>query len=96
VAEWEGLGSAMRNYAVLYKTEADPEGRLWPVGPFPDRNLALDIFNNSTARQKNIGPFTFEETSEFLPHYNLVEREPPNGPEILYPLYKALTKSFVV
>jgi hypothetical protein len=61
----------MPNYSVLYKTEADPDGRLWPVGPFSDRNLALQTFNNSTARQENIGPFTFEETSDFLPHYNL-------------------------
>ena len=78
----------MPNYSVLYKTEADPDGRLWPVGPFPDRNHALDIFNNSTARQENIGPFTFEETSDFLPPYNLVERETRNGPEIMFPLYK--------
>jgi hypothetical protein len=61
---------------------------LWPVGPFPDRNLALDHFNNSTARQEEIGPFTFEETSDFLPHYNLVEQDPPNGPETLHPLYQ--------
>jgi hypothetical protein len=73
---------------VLYKTEADPDGRLWPVGPFPDRNRALDHFNNTTAKQGNIGPFTFEETSAFLPLYNLVEQEPPNGPETLYPLYE--------
>jgi hypothetical protein len=78
----------MPNYTVLYKTEADPDGRLWPVGPFPDRNLALDHFNNTTATQGNIGPFTFEETSAFLPLYNLIEQEPPNGPETLYPLYE--------
>ena len=78
----------MPNYSVLYKTEADPDGRLWPVGPFPDRNLALEIFNNSTARQEHIGPLTFEETGDFLPHYNLVEQEPPNGAEIMYPLYE--------
>jgi hypothetical protein len=76
------------NYSVLYKTEADPDGRLWAVGPFPDRNLALEIFNNSIARHEHIGPFTFEETSEFLPQYNLVEQDPPNGPETLYPLYQ--------
>lgn len=65
----------MPNYAVLYKTEADHDGRLWPVGRFPDRNHALDILNNSTAKVDKIGPFTF------------VEQETPNGPEILYPLY---------
>jgi hypothetical protein len=59
--------NSVPNYAVLYKTEADPDGRLWPVGPFPDRNFALDIFNNSTGREQNIGPFTFEETSDYLP-----------------------------
>jgi hypothetical protein len=73
------------NYAVLYKTEADPDGRLWPVGPFPDRNLALDHFNNNTARQEKIGPFTFEETSDFLPHYNLVEQDPPQRPGNIAP-----------
>lgn len=77
----------MPNYAVLYKTEADHDGRLWPVGRFPDRNHALDILNNSTAKVDKIGPFTFEETGDFLPYYNLVEQETPNGPEILYPLY---------
>jgi hypothetical protein len=78
----------MPNYAVLYKTEADPDGRLWPVGHFPDRNRALDHFNTSTARQEKIDPFTFEETSDFLPHYNLVEQDPPNGLETLHPLYQ--------
>jgi hypothetical protein len=77
----------MPNYSVLYKTEADPDGRLWPVGSFPDRNHALAIFNNSSARQENIGPFSFEETSDLLALYNLVEQDPPNGPEVLYPLY---------
>jgi hypothetical protein len=72
----------------LYKTEADPDGRLWPIGPFPDRNHALDIFNISTARQEQIGPFTFEEIGDFLPPYNLVEQDPPNGAEVLYPLYQ--------
>jgi hypothetical protein len=80
-------GTVMPNYSVLYKTEADADGRLWPIGPLPDRNLALEIFNNGTARQENTGPFTFEETSTFLPLYNLVEQDPPNGPQILYPLY---------
>jgi hypothetical protein len=78
----------MPNYTVLYKTKADPDGRSWAVGRFPDRNLALDHFNNGTARQEKIGPFTLEETSDFLPHYNLVEREPPSGPDTLYPLYQ--------
>lgn len=77
----------MPNYSVLYKTEADPDGRLWPIGPLPDRSHALDIFNSSVAKHENIGPFTFEETSDFLPRYNLVEQDLPNSPEILYPLY---------
>jgi hypothetical protein len=77
----------MPNYSVLYKTEADIDGRLWPIGTFPDRDHALAIFNSGTARQETIGPFTFEETSDFLPPYNLVEQDPPNSPEILHPLY---------
>jgi hypothetical protein len=66
----------MRNYSVLYKTEADQDGRLWPLGPFPDRNHALDIFNSSVAKQENIGPFTFDETSDFLPHYSAYGARP--------------------
>jgi hypothetical protein len=81
-------GTVMPNYSVLYKTEADTDGRLWPIGPFPGRDDALAVFNNGTARQEKIGPFTFEETSDFLLHYNLVEQDPPNGPETLYPLYE--------
>jgi hypothetical protein len=79
----------MPNYSVLYKTEADPDGRLWLVGPFPNANLALDIFNNSTARQENIGPFTLQETpGDFHPQYTLVELDPSTGAETLYALYK--------
>ena len=76
-------------YKVLYKTEADDDGRLWPLGPMPDRDHALAIFNRTTARQEEMGKFTFDETSPFLPRYSLVEQEVPNGPEAMFPLYKA-------
>jgi hypothetical protein len=78
----------MPYFKALYKTEADPDGRLWPIGPLPDRDHALEIFNSIVSKEK-IGPFTFKETSDFLPYYNLLEQETPNGPEIMFPLYKS-------
>jgi hypothetical protein len=77
----------MPYYKVLYKTEADPDGRLWPIGPLPDRDHALAIFNSTVSSEK-IGPFTFEETSAFLPYYHLVEQEILNGPEVMFALYE--------
>jgi len=81
--------SAVRYYKVRYKTDADPDGRMWPLGPIPDRDQALAIFNNVDARKQNLGRFTFEETNPFIPDYHLVEKEWLNGPEVMYPLYKA-------
>lgn len=87
---WIGgrLQLKMPNYGVQYKTSADDDGRFWPIGPAPDRDQALSIFNAVDARKEGIGPFTFEETSPFLPDYNLVERMGTFGPDVMYPLYK--------
>jgi hypothetical protein len=78
----------MPNYGVQYKTSADDDGRFWPIGPVPDRDQALGIFNAVYAKKEGIGPFTFEETSNFLPDYNLVERIGPLASDVMYPLYK--------
>jgi len=77
----------MPYYKVCYKTDADPDGRLWPLGPLPNRDYALGIFS-ADAKKEGIGPFTFDETSPFLPHYHLVEQEMLNGPEVMFPLYE--------
>jgi hypothetical protein len=78
----------MPYYKVRCKTDADPDGRLWPLGQFSNRDEALGTFN-SDARKEGIGPLTFDETSPFLPHHHLVEQEMLNGPEVMFPLYKA-------
>jgi hypothetical protein len=62
---------------------------LWLLGPSRDRDAALAIFNSIDARKEGIGPFTFDETIPFIPDYHLVEQQWPNGPEVMFPLYKA-------
>jgi hypothetical protein len=63
---------AMPIFSVMYKTEADHDGRLWPVGPFPDRDAALVHFNATVARTEGLGTFTFEVTSPFHPDYSMI------------------------
>jgi hypothetical protein len=48
----------MPYYKVIYKNDADNDGKTWPLGPVPDAYVALAIFNNTYAKEKNIGPFT--------------------------------------
>lgn len=66
-------------YKVHYRTDADPDGRLWSLGPLPNRDHALGTFNSAYAKKEGIGPFTFDETSPFLADYHLVEQEMLNG-----------------
>ncbi len=80
----------MAYYKVLFKTDADADGRLFALGPLPDRDHALVFFNSSDAREEGIGTFTFDETEPFIPDYHLVEQEVLNGPSVMYPLYKAV------
>lgn len=79
----------MPYYKVHYKTDADEDGKSWPLGPIPNCDEALHIFNAAYATKAGIGPFTFEETSPFLPHYSMVEQQALNGPAVAYALYKA-------
>ena len=71
-------------HGVTYKTDADEDGETWPLGPIPDAYVALAIFNNTYAREKNIGPFTFwkEKPSLHVSDYYLVEQQQLNGPVV--------------
>jgi hypothetical protein len=75
-------------YKVLYKTEADPDGRFWIFGPLPNDAHAVASFN-VIARKEGLGKFTLDEIDAFLPDYNLVVQETVNGPPEMFPLYQA-------
>ena len=76
-------------YKAIYKTNADPDGRFWPLGEWPDRDAALAYFNKNEPQKEGVGPFTFEETSPFIPDHHLVEQEELSAPGVMFPLYKA-------
>jgi hypothetical protein len=52
------------SFNILYKTLADDDGWETGLAPFfPDRDEALDFFNKTMARAKNLGKFTFDDSS---------------------------------
>lgn len=63
----------MPNYRAQYKRDADAGHRLWPLGPFPDKELALEHFNYVVA-QEGFGPFKIGEAGYQPTDYFLVEQ----------------------
>jgi hypothetical protein len=78
----------MPNYKVMYKTDADPDHRYWPLGPHPARNFALGTFNSAYAGPEGLGEFVFDKDGT-TSDYTLVEQEPLNRSETMWWLYKA-------
>ena len=67
----------MVGFNILYKTLTDDDG--WESGLAPalrDRDEALDFFNKTMAREKNLGYFTFD-INEAPSDYKLVEMKNP-------------------
>jgi hypothetical protein len=55
----------MPYYKVIYKIDADNDGKTWPLGPVPDAYVALAIFNNTYAREKTVAPLRFGRKAQF-------------------------------
>jgi len=81
----------MPSYNVLYKTLADDDGWESGLAPFlPDRNEALALFNTTTAREKNLGQFTFDESgppSDYI-LIEIVKTSTGGDEKILYRLFE--------
>ena len=75
-------------YKVRYKADADPDVRVWLLGAYPDRDIALGIFNSGHGQREGIGPFDFGETGRILSDYHLVKQGDPHGPEMMFALCK--------
>jgi hypothetical protein len=65
----------MHIYSVHRKMRADNDHRLWLVGPFPNRDLALHHFNITDAKKADIGTFTYEEPDNLPPSDYLMEED---------------------
>jgi len=77
-------------YIVHYKTPADDDGRRWGIGAFPNRDIALDVFNRYDAEKEGIGRFTFEEIGPFTDYILVEQGGLLVGPTNMYPLYNKL------
>src|ERR1700748_825735 len=73
----DGIDFAMPNYRAQYKLDADKGHRLWPLGPFPGKELALEHFNYMVTQEN---PFKIDEGYQPTDYF-LVEQEAPQGEE---------------
>jgi hypothetical protein len=69
----------MPNYRAQYKLDADAGHRLWPLGPFASKELALEHFNY-VVTQEGFNPFKIDEGYQPTDYF-LVEQEAPKGEE---------------
>jgi hypothetical protein len=78
------MESPMASFNILYMTLADDDG--WECGLAPilrDRDEALDLFNKTMAKDKNLGQFTFDNNGPSS-DYSLVEM---GNPPVYHSLY---------
>jgi hypothetical protein len=76
--------SPMAGFDILHKTLEDDDG--WECGLAPalhDRDEALDLFNKTLAKDKQLGQFTFSDSGD-PSDYSLVEKV---NPPVYHPLY---------
>jgi hypothetical protein len=66
----------MPNYRAQYKLDSDAGHRLWPLGQFPSKELALEHFNY-VVTQEGFNPFEIDETSNQPTDWFLVEQDTP-------------------
>ena len=62
----------MPNYRAQYKLAAEAGHRLWPLGPFPSKDLALEHFNYVVI-QEGFNPFKIDQPTDYF----LVEQDTP-------------------
>jgi hypothetical protein len=85
------LRQQMPFYKAQFKTNADEDGRMWPLGELPDKSYALAEFNVMARKDLDFtfiffeGPLRDEPTLE---DYFIIEQAQLNGPETCIPLYR--------
>ena len=85
------MKAQMPFYKAQFKTNADDDGRVWPLGELPDLSYAL-AYINATAKKELGLTFIFfngpPSQEPMLEDYFLIEQAQLNGPEICIPLYR--------
>jgi len=76
----------MPYYKARYKLDADKDGRLWPLGWHPNKEIALAHFNSGDANKADLGCFAFDDAGHSSTDYYLAEQGTLKDAERLFHL----------